>query len=349
MIEIDGSVGEGGGQIIRTASALSILTGKPFHIFNIRKGRQNPGLRTQHLKSLLACTELCEAKIENARIGSKDVIFEPGDFIDGYTLNISIETAGSIGLSLQMMTPAIIKSKSKFRVNFEGGAVFGKYAPPLQYIQQVLLPILRKMGYDISIDVIRYGFYPSGGAKVIAIFDPPKSHLKPIEMDTIPSIETIKGVSVATRELRNAKVAERTRMGANGLLEENGFKSEIKTVYCEANNTGCGLVLSAKAFPIVGIGSDGLGSPGLKAEFLGKYTANTIVDYIKKGCPVDPHLSDQLLIFMALAKGTSIIKTPTLTEHAKTNMDIINKFVDCEFVIEEDDNGYIISCNGFTL
>ena len=144
-------------------------------------------------------------------------------------------------------------------------------------------------------------------------------------------------------------MAERTRMGANEFLKESGFGSEIKTIYCESNNTGCGMVLSAKGYPVVGIGSDGLGSPGLKAEFLGKYTANTIVEYIKTGCPVDPHLSDQLLIFMALAKGESVIKTPIITEHAKTNIDIIRKFVDCEFYIEDDDNGYIVSCTGFTL
>ncbi len=349
IIEIDGSYGEGGGQMLRTAGALSVLTDKPFHMSNIRRGRQNPGLRTQHLKSIMACAELCNANLENAKIGSKEVVFEPKELIVSNALNIHIETAGSTGLALQMLTPAILKSKKRLRVNIDGGAVFGKYAPPLQYTQHVLLPVLRNMGYDISLDIVRYGFYPSGGAKVVCIFNPPKSCLSPIKLDTIPSIGMIKGVSVATRELRNAKVGERMRTAAVNFLKEYGFESEIKTLYCEAINTGCGLVLSAKAHPMVAIGSDGLGAPGLKAELLGKYTTGTIVGYIKSGCPVDPHMSDQLLIFMALAKGKSIIKTPEITDHARTNMFIIGKFLDIEFRIEEEENGFLISCEGISF
>ena len=276
--EIDGSLGEGGGQMLRTAGALSILTGEPFHMFNIRKGRQNPGLRSQHLKSLIACADLCNAKLENARISSTDIVFEPSDFIDGEQINMEIETAGSIGLALQMLTPAIIRSEKRFRVDINGGAVFGKYAPPLQYIQNVLFPILRKIGYEISADIIRYGFYPKGGAKVISIFNKPNLPLSPIRIEGVPSPEIIKGVSVSTRELKNSKVSERTKKGAIDFLKENGFESDIKNIYCEAGNTGAGIVLSAKSHPIIAIGSDGLGVPGLKAEFLGKYTARTIVD-----------------------------------------------------------------------
>ncbi|NOX71587.1 MAG: RNA 3'-phosphate cyclase [Candidatus Micrarchaeota archaeon] len=349
MIEIDGSLGEGGGQMIRTAGALSVLTGKPFHMFNIRKGRQNPGLRTQHLKSIMACAQLSNANLENAKIGSKEILFEPGELIENDVLDMEIETAGSIGLVLQMMMPAILRAKKRFRLNINGGAVFGKYAPPLQYIQNVLLPVLRKIGYNVSIDILRYGFYPSGEAKVIAIFEPPNGKLSPIKIDGIPTIETIKGFSVATRELRNAKVAERTRTGAANFLKDYNIDSEIKTVYCEARNTGAGIVLSAKAHPVVAIGSDGLGSPGLKAEFLGKYTARTIIEYIETGCPVDPHMSDQLLVYMALAKGKSTILTPYMTEHAKTNMEIIGKFLDADFQVEEVDNGVIISCDGAGL
>jgi RNA 3'-phosphate cyclase len=346
MIEIDGSYGEGGGQMIRTASALSVLTGKSFHMFNIRSNRPAPGLRTQHLKSIMTCAEMCSAKLENAEIASRDVVFEPGEFFEGEKISMEIETAGSIGLVLQMLTPVVMKAGKRFRMDINGGAVFGKYAPPLQYIQQVILPIIRRMGYDISIDIIRYGFYPSGGAKVVVIFNPPTSHLSHIKMETVPSIESVNGISVSTRELRYAKIAERTRAGVHEFMKENAIDCEIKTVYCEANNTGSGLVLYAKANPIVAIGSDGLGSPSLKPEFLGRYTSRAIVDLINTGCPVDTHAADQLLLFMALAKGRSVIKTPQLTEHAKTNMFVIQKFLDVEFSIEEDENSFVIACDG---
>ena len=346
IIEIDGSYGEGGGQMIRTAASLSVLTGKPFRMKNIRKGRQNPGLRVQHLKSIMACAELSCAKLENARIGSTELYFEPGEMTSENRLDMAIETAGSIGLSLQMLSPLFLKAKERFRLDIHGGAVFGKYAPPLQYIQHVLFPIIRKMGYNITVDILKYGFYPSGGARVIAFFYLLKLPLRPIKMEHIPSPEKIKGVSVATRELRNAKVAERTKAGATGFLREFGLEAEIKTVYCEAKNTGCGIVLWVKSYPDSGIGADGLGAPGLKAEFLGKYTARTISEYIDSGCPVDPHLSDQLLLYMALAKGESRIKTPHLTSHAETNMFVISRFLDARFSVERDENGVIISCEG---
>lgn len=346
IIEIDGSQGEGGGQIIRTAAALSILMGGKFRLFNIRKGRQNPGLRTQHLKSIMAAAEISCAKLENAKISSTDIIFEPGEIEDFDSFKLYIETAGSIGLVLQMLTPVFLRKGKRFRLDIEGGAVFGKYAPPLEYIQKVILPVIRKMGYDISIDIIRYGFYPSGQAKVVVIFNPPEKGLDNIEMTNIPSVSKIKGISVATRELKNAKVAERVRTGADKFLEERGFETEIKTRYCDAKNTGCGLVLSTDSYPVSAIGSDGLGSPGLKAEFLGKYTARTVAEYIDSGCPVDIHAADQLLIYMALAKGKSSIKVPIITGHTETNIEIIKKFLDTEFSIKEDDNGFIISCEG---
>ena len=346
IIEIDGSHGEGGGQMIRTAVALSALTGKAFRMSNIRKGRQSPGLRTQHLKSIITAGQLTDAKIEGAKIASKEVYFEPNALTEVNQLDMTIETAGSIGLALQMLSPVFLRIKKRFRLDIKGGAVFGKYAPPLQYIQSVLLPVLRLAGYDISIDITRYGFYPSGDARVIAIFNPPKLPLGPIKMDGIPTIEIIKGISVATKELRNAGVSERTRTGAVNFLKEHGLETDIKTVYCEAKNTGAGIILHAKAHPLVAIGSDGLGVPGLKAEFLGSYTARTILEYIETGCPVDPHISDQLLIYMALSKGKSSILTPEITSHARTNMDVISKFLDAEFVAEEVENGIILSCDG---
>ena len=149
MIEIDGAKGEAGGQIVRTAVALSTVTQRPFYIFNIRKGRREPGLKLQHLAAVNAVADLCQAKVENAKLGSQEIWFYPGE-IQTKDLNIRIESAGSIALVLQSLFIALANNKEKIEIDFHGGGTHGKWAPTIGYLSHVFLPMVTKFGHRIN-------------------------------------------------------------------------------------------------------------------------------------------------------------------------------------------------------
>ena len=180
MIELDGSHGEGGGSIIRVATALSVVTGKPCKITNIRAGRLNPGLRAQHMESINALSELCNAKIKGNDISSTEVEFHPGKELQKRIV-IEIPTAGSIGLALQSILIAATKTSHAIDIVVKGGATNGKWAAPVNYIKNVLLPLLEKMEYNIDLEIIKYGYYPKGGAQVVGKIH--KSNLSPLVLE----------------------------------------------------------------------------------------------------------------------------------------------------------------------
>jgi RNA 3'-phosphate cyclase len=165
MIEINGAIGEGGGQILRTATALSAITKIPCHIFNIRKGRKNPGLMTQHLLGLRALAELCNGKLEGDNLGSQEIKFYPGKIYKN-RISINIPTAGSITLVLQSLIPPALFASSLVEINFDGGATDTFFAPTIDHFRYVFLKILEKMGIKIDLEIIKRGYYPEGGAKV---------------------------------------------------------------------------------------------------------------------------------------------------------------------------------------
>jgi len=264
LVQIDGSYMEGGGSIVRFASALSVLTQKPVRIYNIRKGRTSPGLKTQHLRGLEAISQICNGRLENAKLGSSEVIFYPGKIPeDMKEINIKIETAGSIGLVLQSLMVACLHIKEKLRVNIDGGAVFGEFAPPLPYTNSVFVPLLRKMGYSAEINVLKHGFYPSGGSNVQVIINP-CGELKPLNLTERGEMDTIEGVSVASNHLKKPKVAERQARIAEAYLKEDGYKSDIRTRYVDSVCPGSGVVLYAKNKNTV-LGASAIGETGRTA------------------------------------------------------------------------------------
>ncbi|MCD6495737.1 MAG: RNA 3'-terminal phosphate cyclase [Candidatus Aenigmarchaeota archaeon] len=340
FIEIDGSVMEGGGSILRLSSALSVLTKKPVRIFNIRSGRPQPGLRTQHLRGLEATAEMSGGRVEGARIGATEVFFYPGTEHSEH-ISIGIETAGSVGLVIQSLLISSIGIKKKLVVDIEGGATFGKYAPPLQYIQFVLLPLLRRMGYHAEINIIRHGFYPVGGSKVKMIVQPPKK-LKPVVMKERGDIESIDIISVAAMRLKKPRVAERQYREAESMLKKSGYSIEVKSGYSETPCPGSGMVLIAKSANGCIIGSDGLGEAGKKAEEVASDAVNALLGVIRAGSCVDEYMSDQLLPYMAMAEGRSAITAPVLSSHAQTNMHILEKFLPVKFTVSRTDCGVLI-------
>ena len=341
MLEIDGSYLEGGGQIVRTALALSTVTQKPIHITSIRKGRANPGLQAQHIEAANAISSLCNAKIEGNKLHSTEMKFYPGK-IQSKKISIMIPTAGSVALVLQAMMIAAVHAEGRIHIEINGGATNGKWAPPVNYVKHVLLPLLEKLGYKADIDIKKYGYYPKGGAHVVAEIHP--AELEPINLMERGEIETINGISHASKHLEKANVAERQAKTAKDIIKkELKIDAETSVKYVDALNPGSAIELFAKAKNSV-LGSDGLGEVKKRAEDVGKEAAEKLVECIRSDACVDEYAEDQLLPYMALASvnGESRIRVHKLTNHTKTNIWVIEKFLPVKFKIDEKEK--IISC-----
>jgi len=332
MIEIDGSFGEGGGQILRTATALSAVKKIPCRIFNIRKGREKPGLQTQHLLALRALAEVCNGKLEGDYLNSTEVRFYPGK-ITKDRVTIRIPTAGSISLVLQNLIPVCIFAEKPIEIHFEGGATDTFFSPTIDHFRYVFLRILEKMGGKVEIEILKRGYYPEGGAKLKAKIFPTK--LKPIHLIERGEIKKVAIISGASQVLKEKKVAERQLAGVKEILGKLNVPIEEKCEYYETQSPGSQICLIAE-FGNTFLGTDNLGKLGKKAEDVGKEAALELLKEQKPGACLDKHLADQILPYMALAPGKSQVTVTQITEHCKTNAWVIEKFIKGRFEIRDN-------------
>jgi RNA 3'-phosphate cyclase len=332
---IDGSYLEGGGQIVRTSVALSCITGNPCKITNIRSGRNNPGLQAQHLKGIEAAAKLCEAELKNARIGSDWIEFVPNK-IKGGLLSVDIGTAGSITLLLQTLVPICFFASRESELEVIGGTDV-KWSPSIQYFKNVFLNSLElfgmKRGYDFDLKIERYGFYPKGGGKVRLTVKPFR-RFKKIDLTQRKALERIDAISVASEDLKDKRVAERQIGGAEKLFENMGRKD---TSYSKTLSTGSSIHILAH-FENCKLGASVLGEIGKKAEDVGEECASVLKEQINSNACFDEWMADQILLYMALA-GSSKVSVAKVTNHCKTNMYVIEKFLPVKFSID----GNIIS------
>lgn len=329
MISIDGSFGEGGGQMLRTALGLSALTGKPFKMVNIRKGRENPGIKEQHLQSINAVAKFCDAKTEGAEINSTELEFTPSALKSG-NINIAIATAGSVGLVLQsLLIPAV---KTDLRIRVKGGASYGKWAMPADHFKHVLSPLLKDMGYEVSMSVQKEGFYPKGGALVEVLSGKVKS-FNMIDLMEKGKLVSLSGRSIASEHLRNAKIAERQASIAKRLLFDH-FKidAKIKVEYVNTLSPGSGIQLWAETEHTI-LGGNSLGEVGKKAEVVGEEAARFLIEDYEHGC-IDRFTSDQLLPYMGMT-GQGRFLSSKITDHVKTNIFVIEQFLDVKFNVKD--------------
>jgi RNA 3'-terminal phosphate cyclase (ATP) len=338
MIEIDGSFGEGGGQIIRTALALAAVTNESVHITKIRSGRPNPGLQAQHLEAINAMRVLCDANVDGAKLHATEITFMPNE-ITGGEISVKIPTAGSVGLVLQPIMIAATRASNPVTIAIDGGATNGKWAMPANYAKHVLLPLLEKMNYHGTIAVDRYGYYPRGGAKLSAKIKP--AELKAIDLTERGDILSIDGISHASSQLKSKLVAERQASAADKTIEENiSINASVKVAYGETASIGSAIDIFAKTKNSV-IGSGALGEPAKKAEDVGKEAARNLMSALKTQACVDEYAEDQLLPYMALA-GSGELRVHKLTNHTLTNIWVIEKFLPVKFFVDEKEK--IISC-----
>jgi len=346
MVEIDGNYLEGGGQILRTACALSVITQKPCHVFNVRKGREKPGLMTQHLLGIQTMAKLCNGRLEGDFLGSEEIWFWPGPEgmpsasygvkeIKPKDLHLKIETAGSITLVLQTLIPACLFAPAPIKIIFDGGATDTFFSPTIDHFRYVFLGILGRMtGVGpllAEIKVVKRGYYPEGGAKVEVKVYPSK--LKPLNLTERGSLKKIIAISGASEFLKNKKVAERQLMGTREVLGKLKLPIEEKVEYYDTACPGSQIFLMAE-FENTVIGVDNLGKLGKRAEDVGKEAALELLREQKSESCLDRHLADQVLPYMALSKGKSQVTVSEITNHCKTNIWVIEKFIEGKFEVK---------------
>jgi len=329
MITIDGSFGEGGGQILRSSLALSLCTGKPFHIQGIRAGRKRPGLMRQHLTAVKAASEVGRADVRGAEIGSMELVFEPVEVVPG-EYHFAVGTAGSGTLVLQTVLPALLTGAHSSRLVLEGGT-HNPSAPPYEFLSRAFLPVVGRLGPVITSRLHRPGFFPAGGGKF-------EVTIEPVEMlNEIDLLERGKLVRTSAR----AMVSALPRHIAERELRVIGSKMSLSRKFLGVeevvNPRGPGnIVLIEVESECVTEVFCSFGRQGTKAEAVAREAAREALGYLSAEAPVGEHLADQLLLPMALAGGGSF-RTLALTEHAKTNIEVLKTFLEVEITTEQLD------------
>ncbi|MBU4319643.1 MAG: RNA 3'-phosphate cyclase [Thermodesulfovibrionales bacterium] len=328
MLEIDGSFGEGGGQILRTALSLSCLLKKPFRIFNIRKARRKPGLMPQHLSCVRALTLISGARVRGDSVGSTELIFEPSTVQPGEYL-FDIGTAGSTTLLMQSLLPPLIFAKKRSSLILKGGTHV-PFSPPFHYSSSVFSAMLKFLGISINAGIVSYGFYPKGGGKINIEISPAAS-IEPLTLIERGDIKKITGISgVGNLPL---SIAERQRDAASKMLQLHGLNPEIEAIQAPCFGQGTFIFLGMESVNCIA-GFSSLGERGKKAERVGEEAAIELLDYYKGKACLDSHLADQIVLYLALSDGISFFTATRITEHLITNLRVIEIFHEIEYGIE---------------
>lgn len=346
MIKIDGSHGEGGGQIVRTALAMSALLQTSVEITDIRKGREQPGLKAQHLTCLSALNQLCGAQFNEVGISSAHLRFIPGK-IKARKVEVDIGTAGSITLLLQSLLVPCFFAGHPVTLKIRGGTS-GKWQMPFDYFNSVFVPQLRKYA-EISANLHKRGYYPKGGGLVEVKIKPffnleTRKEAPKINLTERGNLLQIKGISHASMDLQGGNVAERQADSAKLALSALGCPVDIRSEYCNTLSAGTGIALWAifsrqnepdTLNPVI-LGSDMIGERGKPAEEVGRECARKLIDEINSGAAADENLADNLIPFLALFGGR--IKTSKISAHTLANIYVAEQFLGKIFEVNEKEN-----------
>jgi RNA 3'-terminal phosphate cyclase (ATP) len=321
VITVDGALGEGGGQVLRSSLALSLITGKSFDMIHIRSRRAKPGLMAQHLKAVEAAAAVGTARVEGARLGSQSLIFEPSGMRSG-EYHFDIGTAGSTSLVLQTILLPLSFAREGSSVTIVGGTHV-PWSPSFHYLELQWLHYMRKIGFNIRMNLDAAGFYPRGGGLVRAAVQPAAA-VSPICLTSRGALKKIRGISgVANLDV---SVAERQRLRAYRRLEHALGPVEIEILQLPSPSKGTFLLLLGE-FENSQCCFSALGARGKSAERVADEAVDGFLEFLATDGAVDYHLADQLILPLALASGASRVRTSRITSHLMTNAEIVKMFL----------------------
>ena len=334
MIRIDGSKGEGGGQILRSALALSLITGRPFRIENIRAGRAKPGLMRQHLTAALAAQKIGDASVEGAAIGSSTLEFRPGS-VRGGDYTFAVGTAGSCTLVLQTVLPALLMADKPSHLVLEGGT-HNPFAPPYDFLAKTFLPLLGRMGARVEATLERPGFYPAGGGRM-AIRIEPAHPLKPLELLQRGAIRDKRARALVAQLPASIGESELSALRRHLTLTDQECSVELLG---GSSGPGNVLLLEVESESLTEVFT-GFGERSVSSREVAQSVADEAREYLASDVPVGRHLADQLMIPLAMA-GAGSYRTLPLSRHAATNMEIVSRFMPVRFETETEEGRAVL-------
>jgi RNA 3'-terminal phosphate cyclase (ATP) len=319
MIILDGSQGEGGGQILRSALSLSLLTGAPFRIDNIRAGRSRPGLMRQHLTAVEAAALIGGAEVSGAEIGARSLFFRPGK-VRGSDHRFSVGTAGSTTLVLQTVLPALLTAAEPSSLVLEGGT-HNPASPPFDFLARSFLPLVKRMGPLVEATLERPGFYPAGGGR-LRVRVTPSARLQPLELEERGAISARRVRAVVSNLPRS--IAERELVHLRERLAWDARAFSIESVDSAGPGNVVLIELECEHLTEVFVG---FGEKGVRAEAVADRAADEVAAYLATDAPVGPHLADQLILPLALAGGGRF-RTVAPTPHTRTQLEVVQRFLE---------------------
>ena len=333
-LELDGSYGEGGGQILRSSLSMAALLNKPIRIHNIRAGRKKPGLQAQHLTCVTAAAAISGADVEGAEVNSQKLAFKPRALQSGnFQFDVSdvYASAGSMPLIFQTLLPSLCFANSRSQISLFGGTHV-PWSPPFHYIDLVFLPIVRAMGVKANVKLLKAGWYPRGGGNIAAEIEPGE-RLKPIDLREAGKLERIYCVSGSSN--LPAHIAQRQADHAAAILKSAGFKPEVEILQLSSPGQGT-IVFILAEFENSRAGFTELGAIGKKAEKVAQECCAKFLEFMRMqaGCAIECHLGDQLIIYMALAQGRSCFTTASISQHLLTNIWVVEQFLPVKFQLK---------------
>jgi len=327
FITIDGSYGEGGGQIIRTALSLAVVTRQSLELVNIRSGRKKPGLRPQHLASVRACASISQARVVGAELGSTRLTFSPGATTPG-SYTFSIGTAGAATLVLQTLIPPLSRAEGESNLVVSGGTHV-PWSPPYHYFDQVFVAAINRLGFRCDSAIRRWGWYPKGGGEIQVRLKPHDS-LKSMILEKPFDLRHVSGLSASSKLPEHVKIRQKKQLQIR--LKQAGVKGEIELLDTPANSPGSVVFLCAQGRDS-SAGFSALGARGKPAEKVADEAAEALVRFLDSEATLDSHLADQILVYLALSPGSHQFTTASVTQHLLTNGWVVEKFLPVEFEV----------------
>jgi RNA 3'-terminal phosphate cyclase (ATP) len=333
MLHLDGRSFSGSGTIVRFGVPLAALAGQDLHLTHIRARRDPPGLRPQHLTAVEAVTQVCQGTLEGGTVGSQALLFRPGRLPQGGHFQWDIGTAGSTTMLALALLPVAAFAQGPQTLHLTGG-LFQDFAPSAFHLQHALLPLLRHMGLHADLRIVRPGYVPRGGGSLVLTVEPVHGTLRPLMLRERGETLRYWGLALASH-LQQRQVSQRMATACQQVLDRQGVHAEFRLLDdTTAPQAGAALALFAEGTNTL-LGADQAGAPRRSAEAIGRFVARALLDDLASGATVDRHLADQLIIFAALAAGTSVLRLPQITDHVPTNLWLVETILGAHVHLED--------------